>query len=154
MTTPRKPRERRHVPWLDRWNRQLQYAMHPGAVLSKYCHWVRQPGEFSDMHGPEPDTINVAIMHTKPVELALEHVYYVLHKSVAPMWVSFGHSDNPAETIKQVGEKWHACWINDRARPLREWNPPGPKDITYASDLPAEHRWRYNQSDYTEYTDK
>lgn len=154
MTETRKPRSRRELFWYDPWQRKMQYFLHPGAVLSKYQGWVKHSGEFSNMQGPEPDTINVAIMHTKPVELALDHVYYVKHKSVAPMWVSFGHSDNPALTIKQVSEKWHACWINDAAKPIRYWNPPSPTGMTYASDLPPDHRWRYNQSEYTEDTDK
>lgn len=146
-------RKRRELFWFDNKQRKLDYKIHPGAVLAQQTGWVKVAGEFSSMAGPEPDTINVAVMHTKRIELDLDHVYYVRHKTTAPLWVSFGYSDDPQATIAAITEPWTARWINDRAQPFREWKPPSPSNMVYASDLPVTDRWRYCQED-VDFTDK
>lgn len=148
-------RRRREVFWQDQQQQRLDYRMHPGAVLAQHTAWVKTTGEFSTMLGPEPDVVNVAIMHTKPVELELDHVYYVKHRSTAPLWVSFGYSADPQATVAAVKEPWIAKWINPHAQPLREFNFHSPRNVTYACDLPKTDRWRYCLSDdIADYTDK
>lgn len=137
-------RAKRRETWLTKSGQQISdFGLHPGALLSHYISWQRPAGGYATIPDPEPDTVNVAIMSLRPVNLNLPHVYFVRPRMDQRYWISFGRSDDPDLTIKQVKEPWIASWTNPKAAPPRPYRYDQLPVMSLASDIPTGERWRY-----------
>lgn len=137
-------RSRKNEIWLAKTGqRVIDYTIHPGAVLSQYIAWQRPAGGYATIPDPEPDTINVAIVAKKPIDLNLRHVYYAKPKSDPRFWISFGRSDNPQQTIDAITDTWIACWTNPKANNPRPYIYQQIPTLSLAKDIPQGFRWQY-----------
>lgn len=139
----KRPRKRNQGTWHNRWGDEVEYTIHPGVILARHMQWARSPDGFASMSGPEPDTINVAVLAPYTVTLELEHEYYA-RVDEGPLWISFGWSSDPAATIAQVRVPIVASWQCATAQAPREIKYPHMPDFIMAKDLPAVDRWRHN----------
>lgn len=136
-------RRRNYAEWLDRWGTVAEYDLHPGSVLAKHMQWTKPTDGYASMHGPEPDTINVGVLAPYMIALGLEHEYYYRVEQ-GPLWVSFGWSADPKQTLAAITRPVVATWSSDNARAPREIKYHTMPDNIMAKNFPQEHRWQYS----------
>lgn len=135
-------RRRNYAQWRNQWNSPIEYVVHPGSILAKHMQWVKPQDGYANIHGPEPDTINVGVLAPYMVELGLEHEYYARLED-KPLWVSFGWSPDPLATLKAIRKPYVAVWHVDKVREPREVKYPPMPDNIMAKDIPKTENWRH-----------
>jgi len=138
-----KSRRKTHAEWINRWGKNVEYAIHPGTILARHMQWIKPTDGFASMSGPEPDTVNVAVLAPYMVSMGLEHEYYARVDS-GPLWISFGYSTDAESTIRQITKPIVATWqskTNRAPRPSKDYIMP---DWILANRMPENERWRYN----------
>jgi hypothetical protein len=138
-----KNRRKTFAEWTNRWGDRVEYAAHPGAMLARHMQWIKPTDGFATMSGPEPDSVNVAVLAPYTVTLGLEHEYYARVEG-KPLWVSFGHSSDPESTLKAVKTPIVATWQSKTARAPRPHREHLMPDWILANRMPENERWRYN----------
>jgi hypothetical protein len=134
----KRQRRRNLAQWRNKWNSAVEYNTHPGSILAKYMEWIKPTDGYANMHGPEPDTINVGVLSPQIIQLGLEHEYYCRQDG---MWLSFGWSADPEKTLANITRPYAAVWHSDNTKQPREVKYPLIPDNIMANNIPADENW-------------